>query len=442
MTLKPSKPSFLSEDYPNVKRGENLKNTNKNLVRDGRPRHGPSLAACGPGQARPGSLCPHAGRRSRAHQVSARPPTDLLIGRPKSRLEPEELPPALAKLPSFSPESRAAPWHHLYIVVSSRSLPPPPTFLLPDTRAKGLEEGRFAIIRLRGSAQFFINFSDPQWFFFFLGLPLSWNFLSAIRCSPHWSRGRFSRFCSVDSPGSRLFFRPSRRRSIFSFWVLLLRFRWCERFRAVLVLGSISLAGSGCSDGGVRFERVLVFFCWSPISRFGVFCWIMRCFHRGSGGKEAHFSRFFFFRGLLRRFAFSIMIGVCSCSSALSCCVLIGLSAGVICSCVGFVSAVPSDSVDVWTFSVKLVGFCLFPLCCGFRWVKMSSRLSRTIYVGNLPGDIRKREIEDLFYKVRLLLHKFFSFFHLFGCCPVLRKSVKILFIPNVNLDFCEYLPS
>ncbi|XP_030547047.1 serine/arginine-rich splicing factor SR30 isoform X2 [Rhodamnia argentea] len=29
----------------------------------------------------------------------------------------------------------------------------------------------------------------------------------------------------------------------------------------------------------------------------------------------------------------------------------------------------------------------------------MSNRLSRTIYVGNLPGDIRKREIEDLFYK-------------------------------------------
>lgn len=30
----------------------------------------------------------------------------------------------------------------------------------------------------------------------------------------------------------------------------------------------------------------------------------------------------------------------------------------------------------------------------------MSSRNSRTIYVGNLPGDIRLREVEDLFYKV------------------------------------------
>nr|DAD38079.1 TPA_asm: hypothetical protein HUJ06_008720 [Nelumbo nucifera] len=30
---------------------------------------------------------------------------------------------------------------------------------------------------------------------------------------------------------------------------------------------------------------------------------------------------------------------------------------------------------------------------------RMSGHLSRTIYVGNLPGDIREREIEDLFYK-------------------------------------------
>ncbi|XP_058104997.1 serine/arginine-rich splicing factor SR34A-like [Magnolia sinica] len=29
----------------------------------------------------------------------------------------------------------------------------------------------------------------------------------------------------------------------------------------------------------------------------------------------------------------------------------------------------------------------------------MSGRYSRTIYVGNLPGDIREREVEDLFYK-------------------------------------------
>uniref|UniRef100_A0A0D9VTW4 RRM domain-containing protein n=1 Tax=Leersia perrieri TaxID=77586 RepID=A0A0D9VTW4_9ORYZ len=37
------------------------------------------------------------------------------------------------------------------------------------------------------------------------------------------------------------------------------------------------------------------------------------------------------------------------------------------------------------------------PGCGGGR--RMSRRWSRTIYVGNLPGDIREREVEDLFYK-------------------------------------------
>ena len=31
---------------------------------------------------------------------------------------------------------------------------------------------------------------------------------------------------------------------------------------------------------------------------------------------------------------------------------------------------------------------------------EMSRRLSRTVYVGNLSGDIREREVEDLFLKV------------------------------------------
>ncbi|GKV22169.1 hypothetical protein SLEP1_g32054 [Rubroshorea leprosula] len=35
----------------------------------------------------------------------------------------------------------------------------------------------------------------------------------------------------------------------------------------------------------------------------------------------------------------------------------------------------------------------------------MSSRSSRTIYVGNLPGDIREREVEDLFYKYGAIAH-------------------------------------
>ncbi|KAF3436445.1 hypothetical protein FNV43_RR23537 [Rhamnella rubrinervis] len=36
---------------------------------------------------------------------------------------------------------------------------------------------------------------------------------------------------------------------------------------------------------------------------------------------------------------------------------------------------------------------------------KMSSRASRTLYVGNLPGDIREREVEDLFYKYGRIAH-------------------------------------
>lgn len=35
----------------------------------------------------------------------------------------------------------------------------------------------------------------------------------------------------------------------------------------------------------------------------------------------------------------------------------------------------------------------------------MSSRASRTLYVGNLPGDIREREVEDLFYKYGPVAH-------------------------------------
>lgn len=37
-----------------------------------------------------------------------------------------------------------------------------------------------------------------------------------------------------------------------------------------------------------------------------------------------------------------------------------------------------------------------------FTAVVMSARLSHTIYVGNLPIDIRESEVEDLFYKVHI----------------------------------------
>jgi len=40
----------------------------------------------------------------------------------------------------------------------------------------------------------------------------------------------------------------------------------------------------------------------------------------------------------------------------------------------------------------------------------MSGRFSRSIYVGNLPGDIREHEIEDIFYKVSFWLFVWFSY--------------------------------
>ncbi|KAI3968864.1 hypothetical protein MKX01_029014, partial [Papaver californicum] len=40
-----------------------------------------------------------------------------------------------------------------------------------------------------------------------------------------------------------------------------------------------------------------------------------------------------------------------------------------------------------------------FFLALSLSSTKMSSRASRTLYVGNLPGDIREREVDDLFYK-------------------------------------------
>lgn len=53
----------------------------------------------------------------------------------------------------------------------------------------------------------------------------------------------------------------------------------------------------------------------------------------------------------------------------------------------------------------------------------MSSRSSRTLYVGNLPGDVREREVEDLFYKVNNL-----SVF-LFLCNFILNSSLQDTFI-------------
>ncbi|KAK4767404.1 hypothetical protein SAY86_015154 [Trapa natans] len=47
----------------------------------------------------------------------------------------------------------------------------------------------------------------------------------------------------------------------------------------------------------------------------------------------------------------------------------------------------------------------LFPAIVDSSAVNMSSRASRTVYVGNLPGDIREREVDDLFRKYGPIVH-------------------------------------
>lgn len=51
---------------------------------------------------------------------------------------------------------------------------------------------------------------------------------------------------------------------------------------------------------------------------------------------------------------------------------------------------------------------------------KMSRHSSRTVYVGNLPGDIREREVEDLFMKV-IFLFLLILIFRCFSCIWILN---------------------
>jgi len=80
-------------------------------------------------------------------------------------------------------------------------------------------------------------------------------------------------------------------------------------------------------------------------------------------------------------------------------------------------------------------------LCYILPIQKMSGRFSRTIYVGNLPADIRESKIEDLFYKVCLkcfhvklilLVSRIMRFIHfkLIICAPLslLLTSEMIIF--------------
>lgn len=70
--------------------------------------------------------------------------------------------------------------------------------------------------------------------------------------------------------------------------------------------------------------------------------------------------------------------------------------------------------LDFLVFSLWLLDVEIHLSCCIMRSIcdgevllgcRKMSRGSRIIYVGNLPGDIREREVEDLFYKVVVVLY-------------------------------------
>lgn len=72
-----------------------------------------------------------------------------------------------------------------------------------------------------------------------------------------------------------------------------------------------------------------------------------------------------------------------------------------------FFTEEPSGALFCYILLLLFVWFRWDLRAYDFQWNfffvrKMSSRASRTLYVGNLPADIREREVEDLFYKVIL----------------------------------------
>lgn len=67
----------------------------------------------------------------------------------------------------------------------------------------------------------------------------------------------------------------------------------------------------------------------------------------------------------------------------------------------------------------------------------MSGRFSRTIYVGNLPSDIRESEIEDLFYKVGFIIFLYSILWCIqciiFCACSVgFASHISILILPII----------
>lgn len=64
----------------------------------------------------------------------------------------------------------------------------------------------------------------------------------------------------------------------------------------------------------------------------------------------------------------------------------------------------------------------------------MSSRSSRTLYVGNLPGDTRMREVEDLFYKVSFSIDLIIYNFR--GTDLLLFIVCKLFVVSMVHMSF------
>lgn len=54
------------------------------------------------------------------------------------------------------------------------------------------------------------------------------------------------------------------------------------------------------------------------------------------------------------------------------------------------------------------------------------SRSSKVLYVGNLPGDVREREVEDIFYKVLLLFVLLIVIHNLYRTCVNLKCYVCV----------------
>ena len=103
----------------------------------------------------------------------------------------------------------------------------------------------------------------------------------------------------------------------------------------------------------------------------------------------------------------------------------------LVCCLSGYSLSIPVNYAPFYLF-VSFYSYICSNLFASFQQPlgTMSDRSSRSIYVGNLPGDIRESEIEDLFYKVGSR-YLFFFPFRWFFCITVLRQCFSIAVWPH-----------